>query len=169
MAKMIAVQLEALFPDSPGPFIVSQASPCFELSAHRVISSDKASKDGPASMLIGSGLKFAFDQGNELKLYSLSKLANEHGIRLAGFVDVIGADFKDEICFKLVRDNNEKSAVVAWDKLVDEINTKKAPRVVMAQMSEFTPPFFLVKQEEQQQQPGEAPAAEVVAEQKAPA
>lgn len=157
MAKMIAVQLEKLFEDTPSPFIATQASACFDLCAHRIVSIDKASKEGPASMLIGTGWKFAFDADNEMKIFSRSGHGFKHGIRLANSTGIIDADYQDEVMIKLVRDNNDKASVQAWDELVDKIQNKKFPRVAQAQMNEVIRPMFMMKQEQQEQPQHEAP------------
>lgn len=157
MAKMIAVQLEKLFEDSPAPVIATQASACFDLCAHRIVSMDKASKEGPATMLIGTGWKFAFDADNEMKIYSRSGHGFKHGIRLVNTTGIIDADYQDEVMIMLVRDFNDRASLKAWDELVDKIQNKKYPRVAQAQMGEVTRPFFLMKQEQQEDQQPPAP------------
>ncbi|QCR38762.1 hypothetical protein [Nissabacter sp. SGAir0207] len=163
MSQSILAQVKHLFSDSPAPIITSEASPCFQLSGHRLISRKERSKDSPASMVVATGLALAFDLDNQLNVYSLPDLANDAGIRLAMGVDVIGADRPGEITVKLVRDSNSEAAIEAWDMLVDAIENKQFPPVVKGQMVHVPRTLFLGEQQAEQQQPAVLPEESAIA------
>jgi len=159
MSKFIAVQLTKLYKDSPEPVAATPGSVCFDLPAHRIVNITERSTDAPATMLIGTGLKFRFDQGYQLKVFSRSGHGFKHGIRLANGTGVIDQDYDEELMIKLVRDFNDPQTIEAWNVLADEIKNGKQPRVAQGQMQESFRPLFLnaQPQPEQAEQPAVAP------------
>lgn len=150
MSKFIAVQLTKLYPDAPEPKVATAGSVCFDLSAHRIVNITERTADAPAAMVIGTGLKFRFDEGYQLKVFSRSGHGFKHGIRLANGTGVIDQDYDDELMIKLVRDFNDPQTVEAWNVLVDKIKTGKQPRVAQAQMQEAFRVLFLSPQTQQE-------------------
>lgn len=160
MSKFIAVQLNKLFKDSPNPVAATQGSVCFDLPAHRIVNITERTDDAPATMLIGTGLKFRFDEGYQLKVFSRSGHGFKHGIRLANGTGVIDQDYDEELMVKLVRDFNDPQTVEAWNLLADQIKSGKQPRVAQGQMQEAFRPLFISPQSQSQpEQPEHGPAA----------
>lgn len=151
MSKFIAVQLTKLFKDSPEPMAATAGSVCFDLPAHRIVNITERSADAPATILIGTGLKFRFDEGYQLKVFSRSGHGFKHGIRLANGTGIIDQDYDGELMIKLVRDFNDPQTIEAWNVLVDEIKSGKQPRVAQAQMQEAFRPLFVGAQAQPEQ------------------
>lgn len=151
MSKFIAVQLTKLYPDAPEPKVATAGSVCFDLPAHRIVNITDRTADAPAAMVIGTGLKFRFDEGFQLKVFSRSGHGFKHGIRLANGTGVIDQDYDDELMIKLVRDFNDPQTVEAWNVLADEIKTGKQPRVAQAQMQEAFRVLFVAPPTQQDQ------------------